>query len=139
MIGFQGNDPVTDFRGSGFLGLLQLHSFSLGDKRADNVFKVAVGEKTWYFYAATAINISGKVIQFIENGNCDQYLYNFFKDVEFNKFILQLYSDFCVGFNDLWVKTNHNDCMKVNILLEEFMNNNAKEIYQSLIGRKVMN
>lgn len=139
MIGFQGNDPVTDFRGSGFLGLLQLHSFSLGDKRADNVFKVAVGEKTWYFYAATAINISGKVIQFIENGNCDQYLYNFFKDVEFNKFILQLYSDFFVGFNDLWVKTNQNDFMKVNILLEEFMNNNAKEIYQSLIGRKVMN
>lgn len=139
MIGFQGNDPVTDFRGSGFLGLLQLHSFSLGDKRADDVFKVAVGEKTWYFYAATAINISGKVIQFIENGNCDQYFYNFFKDVEFNKFILQLYSDFFVGFNDLWVKTNQNDFMKVNILLEEFMNNNAKEIYQSLIGRKVMN
>ena len=139
MIGFQGNDPVTDFRGSGYLGLLQLHSFSLGDKRADDVYKVAAGEKTWYFYAATAINISGKVIQFIENGNCDQYLFNFFKDVEFNKFILQLYSDFFVGFNDLWVKTNQNDFMKVNILLEEFMNNNAKEIYQSLIGRKVMN
>ena len=38
-----------------------------------------------------------------------------------------------------FVGKNQNDFMKVNILLEEFMNNNAKEIYQSLIGRKVMN
>ena len=72
-IGFQGSDPLTDFRGSGSLGLRHLWHFSLNGNRAQQVFNVATGEKTWYYYAATGINITGKVIQFIEERDCDNY------------------------------------------------------------------
>ena len=75
-VGFQGNDPLRDFRGSGLLGLKHLWYFSMNDNRADEVYKVATDEKTWYYYAACGINISGKVIQFIEERDCD----NFFND-----------------------------------------------------------
>ena len=47
-IGFQGKDPLTDFRGSGLLGLKHLWNFNLIDPRAENVFKVATNQKTWY-------------------------------------------------------------------------------------------
>ena len=57
---------MRDFRGSGLLGLKHLWNFSLKDNRSQQVFNTATGEKTWYFYAAAGINISGKVIQFIE-------------------------------------------------------------------------
>ena len=131
-IGFQGNNPLTDFRGSRLLGLQHLHAFTMSDKRADEVFKVAAGEKTWYFYAATGINISGKVIDFIEDGLCDKYFFDStHPEVDILQFTSKFYCELFTGFNAFWVKGNYTDFMKVNTCLEEFMKKEAESIFKS--------
>ena len=136
-IGFQGNNPLTDFRGSGLLGLQHLHTFTMSDKRADEVFKVAAGEKTWYFYAATGINISGKVIDFIEDGLCDKYFFDStHPEVDILQFTSKFYCKLFTGFNAFWVKGNYTDFMKVNTCLEEFMKKEAESIFKSTFNNK---
>lgn len=110
-------------------------NFSTHDKRAEQVFRVATGEKTWYYYAATGINISGKVIQFIEEKDCDKYFYDN-KDINLYNFTQNLYNEFFVGFNNMWVEKRINNIMLVNSSLEEFMENRAKHIFQRLIQMK---
>ena len=134
-VGFQGKDPLTDFRGSGLLGLKHLWQFSKYDLRAGNVFKVATDVKTWYFYAATGINITGKVIQFIEEGKCDKYFYD--NEINLYNFTQSLYNEFFVGFNNMWIEKGYTDFMKVNTSLEEFMEKRAKDLYVKLITKKV--
>ena len=114
-------DPLTDFRGSGLLGLKNLWQFSLYDLRSKNVYQVATNEKTWYFYAATGINITGKVIQFIEDNNCDKYFYDNNEDINLYNFAQNLYNEFFVGFNNMWIERGYTDFMKVNSSLEEFI------------------
>lgn len=135
-IGFQGKDPLTDFRGSGLLGLKHLWQFNITDSRSEKVFKVATNQKTWYFFAATGINISGKVIQFIEQGNCDKYFYEQNEDINLYLFSQKLYNEFFYGFNEMWVEKGYTDFMKVNSTLEEFMDIKANDIYNKLIYNK---
>ena len=135
-IGFQGKDPLTDFRGSGLLGLKHLWRFSLYDLRSEDVYKIATNNKTWYFYAATGINITGKVIQFIEEKNCDKYLYDKKENINLYNFTQNIYNEFFVGFNNMWVEKGYTDFMKVNSSLEEFMETKSGIIFQNLIYNK---
>ena len=135
-IGFQGKDPLTDFRGSGLLGLKHLWQFSVYDLRSENVFKVATEEKTWYFFAATGINITGKVIQFIEEGKCDKYFYDNNNEINLYNFTQKLYNEFFVEFNNMWVEKGYTDFMKVNTSLEEFMEKRSKNIFSQIISIK---
>ncbi len=135
-IGFQGKDPLTDFRGSGLLGLKHLWQFSMYDIRSEKVYKVATNKKTWYFYAATAINVTGKVIQFIEEKNCDKYLYEQNENINLYNFTQNLYNEFFVGFNDMWIEKGYTDFMKVNCTLEEFMETKTKNIFMNKIYNK---
>ena len=135
-IGFQGNDPLRDFRGSGLLGLKHLWYFSMNDRRAEQVYKVATNDKTWYYYAAGGINISGKVIQFIEERDCDNFFYDITQDINLYNFTQSLYNEFFVGFNNMWLEKGIFDIMRVNSFLEEFMETRAKYIFQRLIQMK---
>ena len=135
-LGFQGKDPLTDFRGSGLLGLKHLWQFCLIDVRAENVFKVATDKKTWYFFAATGINVSGKVIEFIEEGNCDKFFYEQNEDINLYLFTQKLYNEFFVKFNDMWVERGYTDFMKVNSTLEEFMETRVNNIFSKFIENK---
>ena len=66
-IGFQGEDPSTDFRGSGLLGLKNLIYFvKFNDNKAREVLEISTSRKHWYFFAAAGINITGKLIHMIE-------------------------------------------------------------------------
>ena len=110
--------------------------FSLYDNRADEVYNVASGEKTWYYYAAAGINISGKVIQFIEERDCDNYFYENLQEINLYNFTQNLYNEFFVGFNKYWIEKQYNSIMMVNSSLEEFMEKRAKFIFQRLITMK---
>ena len=118
------------------MGLRHLFQFSLFDSRAEQVFKVAVNQKTWYFFAATGINISGKVIEFIEEGFCDKYFYEQNDDINLYIFTQKLYNEFFVGFNQLWIERRYTDFMKVNSTLEEFMEIKANSIFLNIIISK---
>ena len=71
------------------------------DNRAERVYKIATGEKTWYYFAACGINISGKVIQFIEERNCDNFFYDNNQEINLYNFIQCLYNEFFVEFNNM--------------------------------------
>ena len=118
------------------MGLRHLFQFSLFDSRAEQVFKVAVNQKTWYFFAATGINISGKVIEFIEEGYCDEYFYEKNEDINLYIFTQKLYNEFFVGFNELWIERGYTNFMKVNSTLEEFMKIKANDIFIKLVDNK---
>lgn len=136
-VGFQGKDPLTDFRGTGLLGLKHLSIFSKSDLRAGLIYKVASNQDTWYFYSATSINITGKVIDFIEKDNCNEYLFELKEKINIFDLTYKIYIDFFSGFNKMWVELKCNDFMKVNSLLDEFMKTRAKDIYiKSINGPK---
>ena len=121
-LGFQGKDPTTDFRGSGYLGLLHLTSFSLQHPQSRLVFETASSPGTWYFYACTAINITAKVLSYIDSGKCDEYFYN--RGTSLSTFDIVgmsqlLFNDAFVYFNnDIWLKGKHVNFMEVNTLMQ---------------------
>ena len=120
----------------GLLGLRHLWYFSLYDSRAENVFKVASNDKTWYYYAACGINITGRVIQFIEGKECEKYFYDLNEEINLYNFTQCLYNEFFVGFNNMWIERGYTDFMKVNSSLEEFMKIKANDIFLKIIGNK---
>lgn len=121
---------MTDFRGSGLLGLKQLHHFVVAEERMREVYQVATSEKTWYFFAAAGINISGKLIQFITDGNCDEL---FFKnEITLMSFSHSLYANLFFGFNSMWIEKKYTDYMKFNLALDEFMKEKALNIYKTI-------
>ena len=105
----------------------------MNDNRADEVFKIATGEKTWYYYAAAGINISGRVIRFIEEKDCDNYFYDNKNNINLYNFTQCLYNEFFVGFNRMWLEKKNFNIMMVNSYLDEFMENRAKYIFNNLL------
>ncbi len=95
-----------------------------------------MNQKTWYFFAATGINISGKVIEFIEEGYCDKYFYEQNDDINLYIFTQKLYNEFFVGFNHMLIERGCTDFMKVNSILEEFMKIKANCIFMNIINNK---
>ena len=108
----------------------------MNDNRAEQVYQVASSERTWYYYAATGISISGKVIQFIEERDCDNYFYDNNIDINLYNFSQCLYNEFFAGFNSMWIEKGYTDFMKVNSSLEEFMEKRATNIFQKFIVSK---
>ena len=120
----------------GLLGLRHLWFFSLNDQRAQNVFNISTNNKTWYYYAACGINITGKVIQFIEEKECEKYFYDLNEEINIYNFSQRLYNEFFVGFNNMWIEKGYDSFMLVNSTMEKFMETRAKSIFQRLIQMK---
>ena len=60
-IGFQGQDPATDFRGSGLLGLKMLHTLCTDTRyrsKALQMYEASTVKEQWFFFAVTGINIT---------------------------------------------------------------------------------
>lgn len=63
-IGFQGEDPTTDFRGTGELGLINLHYFvTHREKQANECLKHARDKTTEYFLACSGINVTHHMLK----------------------------------------------------------------------------
>ena len=70
-IGFQANDPATDFRGAGILGLQQLVSMVCWSdltkrKVVHTMYKDSTNEQHWYFFCCAGLNITGKLINCLQ-------------------------------------------------------------------------
>ena len=107
--------------------------FSLYDYRAYNVFYAATNDITWYYYAACGINITGKVIQFIEEKECENYFYDLNEEINLYNFTQCLFNEFFVGFNNYWLEKKNFNLLMVNSYLEEFMETKAKYIFHRLL------
>lgn len=94
------------------------------------VYQVATNEKTWYFFAAAGINISGNLIHFIADGNCDELFFE--NDINIISFSHSFYAGLFRGFNDMWIENKYTDYMKFNSALNIFMKNKAMNIYKRI-------
>lgn len=131
-IGFQGSDPVTDFRGTGLLGLVQLHSFNIGWRAiTKEMFKNSANPETWYFFCVTGINITQKLVQSLVRPssvmepliNLDKYLLRhlgeFKSQLHFNKAILHLYVCAFRLFDEMWTNSRPTNIMNFNQFLSD--------------------
>ncbi|XP_071029741.1 ELMO domain-containing protein 1-like [Oncorhynchus clarkii lewisi] len=76
-IGFQGNDPKTDFRGMGLLGLHNLLYFAEHDKAtALQVLYDSLQPKHRYSFAIVGINITDLAYSLLLSGALKTHLYN---------------------------------------------------------------
>lgn len=73
-IGFQGEDPATDFRGMGLLGLIQLEVFSITPIARD-VLLDSNHPRRYYPFAATGINVSAFVLELLTEGRLHGLLF----------------------------------------------------------------
>ncbi len=122
-VGFQGPDPSTDLRGAGILGLRNLHFYVLSCEESKYTYEVASNPDSWYFFCASGINFTGKVIEYIESGKADNILLHFKGDIIQLTHILYLL--LFTNFNKYWVELRLNNFMQFNTQLEYFMKTKA--------------
>lgn len=63
-------DPATDFRGSGFLGFMQLLNMCTSPESKDKaleMYKASTVKEQWFFFAVTGINITQKLLNSLNN------------------------------------------------------------------------
>ncbi|KAI8479785.1 ELMO domain-containing protein 3 [Branchiostoma belcheri] len=71
-IGFQGSDPATDLRGTGFLGLMQVLYFVMEPRTlslARDIYKLSLHETQNFPFCVMSINITRIALQALREGN----------------------------------------------------------------------
>jgi hypothetical protein len=63
-LGFQADDPATDFRGSGLLGLINLHAW-VGKTLGKQSFAIADTKGMEYFFASASIFLTMLSIELV--------------------------------------------------------------------------
>lgn len=118
-IGFQGLDPITDFRGGGFLSLLQLCFFaSQNSEIIANINERANHPTTGYGLAITGINITVLLMDALKAGQLKPYFYTR-ESINIEEFH-QIYSKCFLLFDRLWVQEKPEDIMKFSEVFSLF-------------------
>ncbi|KAL5259952.1 hypothetical protein ACHWQZ_G010163 [Mnemiopsis leidyi] len=74
-IGFQGNDPATDFRGMGILGLQNLHYLAKYKKTGSKLLAASNHPQYGFSLAITSINLTAVLMQMLESGLLRSHFY----------------------------------------------------------------
>mmetsp|Transcript_53538 Transcript_53538/g.61367 ORF Transcript_53538/g.61367 Transcript_53538/m.61367 type:complete len:329 (-) Transcript_53538:140-1126(-) len=127
-IGFQGEDPATDFRGGGILSLENLIYFAQKHKTTcHKVRDSAQLSKVWYCFAITGINITGWVWEIMKEGILDRvFIHKIgenskFSEEEFRTFCDELYCLIFVQFDIEWKKYNPKSVMEFGLVQNEYL------------------
>lgn len=76
-IGFQGNDPATDFRGMGLLGLDNLLAYTqIAPKSAHSLWQQSKLGSAWFTFATVGINITALLYSLLVSRSADEYFYS---------------------------------------------------------------
>ncbi|OAD00516.1 hypothetical protein MUCCIDRAFT_146855 [Mucor lusitanicus CBS 277.49] len=132
-IGFQGNDPATDFRGMGIQGLNDLLYFiQTHANHALCCLQHASHPIYWYPYAIVGINITKFAYQTLESKKLQLYLFQYGTDVAtFQEFYCYLF----YKFNQLWITHQPQlTVMEFEAKFQEF----KMQIEKELVQEKVM-
>jgi len=123
-IGFQGEDPMTDFRGMGLLGLINLIYFS---KRHNLLAMKALQHsqhpKYGYSYAIVGINITGMTYNLMSNGLLRTHFFNASPGLQrleladFNEVYCYLFSQ----FDEFWMKSEPENIMAFGEIRGKFL------------------
>ncbi|KAI8644111.1 ELMO/CED-12 family-domain-containing protein [Parasitella parasitica] len=131
-IGFQGNDPATDFRGMGLQGLHDLLYFIQNHaNHALSCLQHASHPIYWYPYAIVGINITKFAYQMLESKKLQLYLFQHGTDViTFQEFYCYLF----YKFDQFWVTHQPQlTVMDFEIKFSEFKMQIEKELVQEKV------
>uniref|UniRef100_A0A3P8SW26 ELMO/CED-12 domain containing 2 n=1 Tax=Amphiprion percula TaxID=161767 RepID=A0A3P8SW26_AMPPE len=120
-IGFQGDDPKTDFRGMGLLGLINLVFFSENyTMEARRVLSHANHPKLGYSYAIVGINLTEMAYSLLKSGALKPHFYNTVQGTPELQHFHQLYCYLAYEFDKFWVAEEPESIMHFNQYREKF-------------------
>ncbi|XP_061626851.1 ELMO domain-containing protein 2 [Phyllopteryx taeniolatus] len=120
-IGFQGDDPKTDFRGMGMLGLINLLFFSEHyTQEARLVLSHANHPKLGYSYAIVGINLTEMAYSLLKSGALKAHFYNTVPGAPELQHFHQLYCYLAFEFDQFWLAEEPESIMLFNQYREKF-------------------
>uniref|UniRef100_A0A8C7VCA3 ELMO/CED-12 domain containing 2 n=1 Tax=Oncorhynchus mykiss TaxID=8022 RepID=A0A8C7VCA3_ONCMY len=123
-IGFQGDDPKTDFRGMGMLGLTNLVFFSENyTEEARQVLSHANHPKLGYSYAIVGINLTEMAYSLLKSGALKPHFYNTVSGRPQLQHLHQLFCYLVYKFDKFWVEEEPESIMEFNHYREKFHDN----------------
>ncbi|XP_033743760.1 ELMO domain-containing protein 2-like [Pecten maximus] len=120
-LGFQGDDPKTDFRGMGVLGLYQLLYFAV--KHSDQCRRILSRSKHptyWYPYAVVGINLTKAIYELLQSGALRTHFYNISKGQPFLHDFHEVYCYMLFEFDKFWINSKPKDIMEFGRLQGKF-------------------
>ncbi|MGH0128470.1 UNVERIFIED_CONTAM: hypothetical protein FKN15_034928 [Acipenser sinensis] len=120
-IGFQGDDPKTDFRGMGMLGLTNLVFFSEHhSEAARRVLSHSNHPKLGYSYAIVGINLTEMAYSLLKSGALKPHFYNLVPGNPRLEHFHKLYCYLAYEFDKFWFKEEPESIMEFNQYREKF-------------------
>ncbi|XP_017786006.1 PREDICTED: ELMO domain-containing protein 2 [Nicrophorus vespilloides] len=124
-IGFQGDDPKTDFRGMGLLGLENLLFFAseYGNGPASHVLSHSLHPVHGYAFAIVGINLTSMAWQLLRDGHAKTYVYNTCKAVPSVRVFHQFYCYLFYEFDRHWLACRPKSMMEFSDIKTKFESN----------------
>uniref|UniRef100_A0A4W3JYQ5 ELMO/CED-12 domain containing 2 n=1 Tax=Callorhinchus milii TaxID=7868 RepID=A0A4W3JYQ5_CALMI len=120
-IGFQGDDPKTDFRGMGMLGLYNLVYFGEHyTEVARQILSHSNHPKIGYSYAIVGINLTEMAYSLLKSGALKAHFYNLVPGVPQMHHFHQFYCYLMYEFDKFWFKEEPQSIMEFNQYREQF-------------------
>lgn len=120
-LGFQGDDPKTDFRGMGILGLHQLLYFAV--KHTDQCQRILSRSNhpsLWYPYAVVGINMTKATHELLQSGALRTHFYNVTKEQPLITDLHEVYCYLVFEFDKFWFNSKPKDIMEFGRLQGKF-------------------
>ncbi|KAJ8956373.1 hypothetical protein NQ318_015111 [Aromia moschata] len=123
-IGFQGDDPKTDFRGMGMLGLENLLFFATEYRApAQHVLSHSHHPAYGYCFAIVGINLTSMAWLLLRDGTAKTYVYNTSKTLPTIGVFHQFYSYLFYEFDRFWLESKPLDIMEFSSIKDRFEKN----------------
>ncbi|XP_065335907.1 ELMO domain-containing protein 1 [Cloeon dipterum] len=134
-IGFQGDDPKTDFRGMGMLGLENLLFFATDyNKAARQVLSHSHHPTYGYCFAIVGINLTSMAYHMLKDGSAKTHIFNISYSLPNMRLFHQLYCYLFYEFDRFWMEEKPRDIMEFNPIRDKF----EKSIRHSLAKRDTL-
>ncbi|PIK44909.1 putative ELMO domain-containing protein 2 [Apostichopus japonicus] len=118
-LGFQGNDPATDFRGMGLLGLQNLVFFAENYNRsARKVLSESFHPKFGYSFAVVGINLTSLILELLCKEQLKSHFYNSVSGEPSLYHFHRVYCHVFCEFHDFWFAEEPESVMEFSRILE---------------------
>ncbi|XP_038063357.1 ELMO domain-containing protein 2-like [Patiria miniata] len=128
-IGFQGDDPATDFRGMGMLGLLNLIYFAeTYNKAARHVLSHSHHPQFGYSYAVVGINMTSTAYHLLQDGALKTHLYNHVRGKPSLEDFHRIYCHVFFNFDKFWLAEKPRDIMEFSRVRDKYEDTLRKDL-----------
>jgi len=123
-IGFQGEDPATDFRGMGMLGLQNLLYFAKEfSSAARYILSHSHHPKFGYSFAIVGINLTHMAYKLLQESVIKSHIFNVNEGRPVLNDFHHFYSYLFIEFDKFWLECQPKDIMEFNRIRDLFENN----------------